>query len=185
MQEGPPPRGNVATMKRDTRGNVPTRDRSGRRTRALPSRRRQTNPDEVGVTVLLVVTAHGSARPARGARRAARSRRWACCSPSSPFASIRDSSGRVVAVPRHHTGRHTHPPHGLRRDHHGRHGTARVCPRHIGTHAAGARLRSLRAGVALTLDEFALILRLEDVYWLEEDRRPPVMMVLVAAAGRY
>ena len=39
------------------------------------------------------------------------------------------------------------------------------------------------AGVALTLDEFALILHLEDVYWLEQGRISVDAVVVVAAAG--
>jgi len=39
------------------------------------------------------------------------------------------------------------------------------------------------AGVALTLDEFALILHLEDVYWLEQGRVSVDAVVVVAAAG--
>jgi hypothetical protein len=39
------------------------------------------------------------------------------------------------------------------------------------------------AGVALTLDEFALILHLEDVYWEEEGRLSVDAVVVVAAAG--
>ena len=39
------------------------------------------------------------------------------------------------------------------------------------------------AGAALTLDEFALILHLEDVYWLEEGRISVDAVVVVAAAG--
>ncbi len=39
------------------------------------------------------------------------------------------------------------------------------------------------AGVALTLDEFALILHLEDVYWLERGRISVDAVVVVAAAG--
>ena len=39
------------------------------------------------------------------------------------------------------------------------------------------------AGVALTLDEFALILHLEDVYWTEEGRISVDAIVVVAAAG--
>ena len=39
------------------------------------------------------------------------------------------------------------------------------------------------AGTALTLDEFALILHLEDVYWLEEGRISVDAVVVVTAAG--
>ena len=39
------------------------------------------------------------------------------------------------------------------------------------------------AGAALTLDEFALILHLEDVYWLEEGRISVDAVVVVTAAG--
>ena len=39
------------------------------------------------------------------------------------------------------------------------------------------------AGVALTLDEFALILHLEDVYWEEQGRLSVDAVVVVAAAG--
>jgi hypothetical protein len=39
------------------------------------------------------------------------------------------------------------------------------------------------AGVALTLDEFALILHLEDVYWQEQGRLSVDAVVVVAAAG--
>jgi hypothetical protein len=39
------------------------------------------------------------------------------------------------------------------------------------------------AGVALTLDEFALLLNLEDVYWLEEGRRSVDAVVVAVAAA--
>jgi len=57
----------------------------------------------------------------------------------------------------------------------------------FGLGSAGLTLQLLAfffgAGVALTLDEFALILHLEDVYWLEQGRISVDAVVVVAAAG--